>query len=60
MRKPSDQVIDKIVAACGGNVRGALEVIVMLNENLESQIHQLYAALSIENREHCSLMRTRH
>jgi hypothetical protein len=59
-RKPTDLAIDKIVAACGGNVRGALEVVLLLNENLETQLHQLYAALSSANPEHSSLMRVRH
>lgn len=59
-RKPTDLAIDKIVAACGGNVRGALEVVLLLNENLETQIHQLYAALSSVNHEHSSLVRIQH
>jgi hypothetical protein len=56
-RKSTDMVIDKIVAACGGNVRGALEVVLLLNENLEIQIQQLYAALSSADHKHLSLMR---
>ena len=56
-RKSNDMVIDKIVAACGGNVRGALEVVLLLNENLEIQIQQLYAALSSADHKHLSLMR---
>jgi hypothetical protein len=59
-RKSTDMVIDKIVAACDGNVRGALEVLLLLNENLETQIQQLYAALSSADPEHSSLMRVQH
>ncbi|GAC1332351.1 MAG: hypothetical protein NVS4B4_00560 [Bradyrhizobium sp.] len=41
--KSVDTAIDEIVAACDGNVRGALEVLLLLNEHLEAEIDQLYA-----------------
>ena len=56
--RSNEVVVDKIIAACDGNVRGALEVLLLLNENLETQIHQLYAALS--SSEHSSIARVRH
>ena len=59
-RKPTDLAIDKIVAACGGNVRGALEVVLLLNKNLETRIQELYAALSSASPEHSSIVRMRH
>ena len=49
--KSTDMVIDEIVAACGGNVRGALEVLLLLNEHLEAEIDQLYATFSSADHE---------
>ena len=54
--KSIDTAIDEIVAACDGNVRGALEVLLLLNENLEAELDQLYATLSGEDHEHSSLI----
>ena len=58
--KSNDEVIDKIIAACDGNVRGALEVLLLLNEHLEAEIHQLYAAISSADHQRSSLMRVQH
>lgn len=35
--------IEKIIAACDGNMRGALEALLLVNEHLEAELHQLYA-----------------
>jgi hypothetical protein len=43
----TDLAIDKIVAACDGNLHGALEALLLVNEHLEAELHQLYAAISI-------------
>jgi hypothetical protein len=45
--KRTDIAIDKIVAACDGNMHGALEALLLVNEHLEAELHQLYAAISI-------------
>jgi hypothetical protein len=45
--KRTDIAIDKIVAACDGNLHGALEALLLVNEHLEAELHQLYAAISI-------------
>jgi hypothetical protein len=58
--KSNDEVIDKIIAACDGNVRGALEVLLLLNEHLEAEVHQLYAAISGADHQRSSLMRVQH
>jgi hypothetical protein len=42
----TDMAIEKIVAACDGNMRGALEALLLVNEHLEAELHQLYAAIS--------------
>jgi hypothetical protein len=38
--------IEKIVAACDGSMRDALEALLLVNEHLEAELHQLYAAVS--------------
>jgi hypothetical protein len=49
MFKRSDMVIDKIVARFDGNLHSALEALLLVNEHLEAELHQLYAALSDAN-----------
>jgi hypothetical protein len=41
---PSEAVIDEIVASCNGDLRGALKALLLVNEHLEAEIAQLYAA----------------
>ena len=40
----SDAAIDEIVANCGGDLRGAVRALLLVNEHLEAEIAQLYAA----------------
>jgi hypothetical protein len=51
--KRTEMAIEKIVAACDGNMRGALEALLLVNEHLEAEIHQLYAAVSFVGRDEC-------
>ena len=44
--KRTELVIEKIVASCDGSVRGALEALLLVNEHLETELHQLYAVVS--------------
>lgn len=44
--KRTEIAIENIVAACDGNMRGALEALLLVNEHLEAELHQLYAAVS--------------
>ncbi|WP_291868723.1 hypothetical protein [Bradyrhizobium sp.] len=44
--KRTELAIEKIVAACDGNMRGALEALLLVNEHLEAELHQLYAAVT--------------
>jgi hypothetical protein len=44
--KRTELAIEKIVAACDGNMHGALEALLLVNEHLEAELHQLYAAIS--------------
>ena len=41
---PNEAAIDQIVASCNGDLRGALKALLMVNEHLEAEIAQLYAA----------------
>jgi hypothetical protein len=41
---PSQAVIDRIVAACNGDIRGALKALLLVNEQLEAELQQFYAA----------------
>jgi hypothetical protein len=40
----SDAAIDEIVANCDGDLRGAVRALLLVNEHLEAEIAQLYAA----------------
>jgi hypothetical protein len=40
----SEAAIDEIVANCNGDLRGALKALLLVNEHLEAEIAQLYAA----------------
>jgi hypothetical protein len=42
----NDEAIDAIVAACNGDLRGALKALMLVNEHLESELQQLYATVS--------------
>ena len=44
--KWTDIAIEKIVAACDGNMHGALEALLLVNEHLEAELHLLYATVS--------------
>ena len=40
---PNEAVIDEIVASCNGDLRGALKALLLVNEQLEAELRQLYA-----------------
>jgi hypothetical protein len=42
----SDNAIDDIVATCGGDLRGALKALMLVNERLETELRQLYDAVA--------------
>ena len=39
-----EAAIDEIVASCGGDIRGALKALLIVNEQLEDELQRLYAA----------------
>ncbi|MGM4916140.1 hypothetical protein [Tardiphaga sp. 813_E8_N1_3] len=42
--RPTDTLIDEIISTCNGDLRGALKALLMVNEQLEAELQQLYAA----------------
>jgi hypothetical protein len=45
---PSEATIDQIVAKCNGDLRGALKALLMVNEHLEAELAQFYAAAGLD------------
>ena len=43
----SEAAIDQIVASCNGDVHGALKALLLVNEQLEAELVQLYAAVAL-------------
>ena len=39
-----EAAIDQIVATCNGDIRGALKALLLVNEQLEAELQQVYAA----------------
>ena len=39
--KRTEIAIEEIIATCDGNMRGALEALLLVNEHLEAELHQL-------------------
>ena len=42
----SEAAIDLIVATCNGDIRGALKALLLVNEQLETELAQAYAAVT--------------
>jgi hypothetical protein len=59
VRKKFEAQIEQIIAACDGDVHGALRALMLVNEQLETELQKLQAAvaydLSIERRPKRSL-----
>jgi hypothetical protein len=46
MNTPANEnAIDEIIAACNGDIRGALKALMLVNEHLEAELQQLHAAV---------------
>jgi len=43
---PSHVAIYQIVASCNGDLRGALKALLLVNEHLEAELQQFYAAVA--------------
>ena len=42
----NETAIDQIVARCNGDIRGALKALLLINEHLEAELQQVYAAVA--------------
>ena len=51
---PSDAAIDEIVASCNGDMRGAVKALLLVNEQLESELNRIHrvAALCLRTERH--------
>lgn len=45
--RPNEAAIDRIVASCNGDLHSALRALLLVNEQLEAEIQQLYAAVAV-------------
>jgi len=45
--RPSEAAIDRIVASYNGDMHGALRALLLVNEQLEAELVQLYAAVAV-------------
>jgi hypothetical protein len=45
--KRTEVAIEKIIASCDGNIHGALEALMLVNEHLEAELQRLYAVMSL-------------
>jgi len=43
----SEAAIDQIVASCNGDIRGALKALLLVNEKLEAELAEFYAAVGL-------------
>jgi hypothetical protein len=50
--KRTELAIEKIIAACDGNIHGALEALLLINEYLETELHRLSAVACPCRNEH--------
>ena len=41
--RQTEKAIERIIASCDGNMRGALEALLLVNEHLEAELHRIYA-----------------
>jgi hypothetical protein len=46
LSKSNEAAIDQIVASCNGDIRGALKALLLVNEHLEAELQQIYAAVA--------------
>ena len=43
MAEPTEAAIDEIISSCDGDLRGALKALLIVNEQLESELQHMYA-----------------
>jgi hypothetical protein len=45
--RQNDAAIEEIVASCNGDIHSALKALLLVNEHLEAELAQLYAAVAV-------------
>ena len=45
--RANDTAIDQIVAQCNGDLHGALKALLLVNEQLEAELAEFYAAVGL-------------
>jgi hypothetical protein len=55
-----EAVIDKIVASCNGDMRGAMKALLLVNEQLESELNHFYEASAYGSATSCQPKRSLH
>jgi hypothetical protein len=45
--KRTEVAIERIIESCDGNMRGAVEALMLVNEHLEAELNRLYAFMSM-------------
>jgi hypothetical protein len=45
--RSNEAAIDQIVASCNGDIHGALRALLLVNEQLEAELAQFYAAVAV-------------
>jgi hypothetical protein len=50
MIKRLDSAIEKIIAACDGDLRGALRALMLVNEHLEGELDAMHASMATGGR----------
>jgi hypothetical protein len=45
--RANDTALDEIVAECNGDLHSALKALLLVNEQLEAELVQLYAAVAV-------------
>jgi hypothetical protein len=46
-REPTDAAIDEIISSCDGDLRSAVKILLLVNEQLETELRQLQAASAL-------------
>ena len=55
-----EAVIDAIVASCNGDMRGAMKALLLVNEQLESELNHFYEAAAYGSASDCQPKRSLH
>ena len=57
---PYDAAVEDAIATCNGDIRGALEALLILNEHLEAELMELRAAMATGGTLQCRIDQSLH